>query len=73
MARGRQSQEIKPMVFPLKLVLYPGADDDLIGYLQSAPPRLRSTMVKIAMRNGQKKAVVQPEVDDEMNFNGLFR
>jgi hypothetical protein len=49
---GRPRQTLRPLVASIKLVLYPGQDDDLIDYLAAAGPRLRATLVKLAMREG---------------------
>lgn len=71
--RGRPPLAIQPVVFSVKLLLYPGSDDDLINYLRSAKPGLRSTMIKIAMRNGR---LVTPQAcptdEDEPSFDELM-
>lgn len=73
MTRGRPRQPVRPVVFSVKLVLHPSEDDDLIAYLQSAPPRLRATLIKMAMRNGQLQKTVQTtEADTEIEFEGLL-
>lgn len=49
---GRPRRVEQPVVYSLKLVLYPGADDDLLAYLRAAPARKRAAAVKAAMRGG---------------------
>ncbi len=74
MPRGRRRQVTRPLVFSLKLVLYPGVDDDLIDYLDSAGPRLRATLVKLAMRNGQADTkVTSAAAEEELSFDGLMQ
>jgi hypothetical protein len=51
--RGRQKAAIQPVVFSLKLCLYPGRNDALIDYLRNAPARLRAQYVLQALESGQ--------------------
>ena len=75
-ARGRPRQAVRPVVFVVKLVLYPGADDDLLRYLEVAGPRLRATLVKLAMRQGalsRPAQAVEPVTDEFEGFDGLWQ
>jgi hypothetical protein len=49
MARPRRG---KVVIFPVKLWLIPGQDDDIIEFLQAIPSRQRAGSVLRAMRNG---------------------
>lgn len=74
MARGRRRQAIRPVVYSVKLVLYPSVDDDLIAYLSLAGPRLRATLVKLAMRNGRlNDSVAHAASDDDFSFDDLMQ
>ncbi len=75
-ARGRPRQTVRPVVFVVKLVLYPGADDDLLRYLEAAGPRLRATLVKLAMRQGalsRPGQSVEPASEEFAGFDELWQ
>mgnify|MGYP001569838827 CR=1 FL=1 len=74
MPRGRRPESVRPIVYSVKLVLRPGVDDDLIDYLHSAGPRLRATLVKLAMRNGQAGMKgTTAAAEEELSFDGLMQ
>ena len=70
-ARGRPRQTVRPIVLAVKLVLYPGADDDLLRYLEAAGPRLRATLVKLAMRQGALSHLAQAAEPVSEEFEGF--
>ncbi len=50
---GRPPAELRPVVHNLKLLLYPGQDDDLIAVLAQVPAGQRSSAVKAMLRTGK--------------------
>ena len=74
--RGRPRRAVEPLIYSVKLVLYPGEDDDLIAYLDAAPARKRAAAVKTAMRSGNIDAAALADLpdDDELldAFEGLL-
>lgn len=65
--RGRPRRTATPGVYNVKLVLYPGQDDDLIAYLDAAPARKRAAAIKTAMRSGNiDTARLDDLPDDEL-------
>jgi hypothetical protein len=58
---GRPPAERQPVVINLKLLLYPGQDDDLIAALAKVPARQRANTVKATMRSGR---LIVPQVAD---------
>ena len=73
MPRGRRPESVRPIVYSVKLVLRPGVDDDLIDYLHSAGPRLRATMINMAMRNGRLATATIEQADEELSFDQLLQ
>lgn len=51
-SRGRPRRATAPLVINLKLLLYPGEDDDLRAFFAATPPRQRASAVKTALRTG---------------------
>jgi hypothetical protein len=50
--RGRPPADNPPRIYRTTLRLYPGEDDDLIDYLDHAPPRGLNAAIIAAMRSG---------------------
>jgi hypothetical protein len=74
--RGRPANVVPPLVVSVKLRLYPGQDDDLIAYLACSGPRLRATLVKLAMRQGalsRPAQAAEPATDEFDGFDGLWQ
>lgn len=63
--RGRPRRTQTPRTFSVKLVLYPGEDDDLIVYLDAAPARKRAAAIKTAMRSGNIDAATLDDLPDD--------
>lgn len=72
---GRPPTATRPVVFAIKLSLRVGRDDDVIAYLQSAPPRLRAQYVLQALRTGQlpSAATDTPASDETLDFSQLLQ
>lgn len=70
--RGRPRQTTTPIVYSVKLVLYPGRDDDLIVYLDAAPARKRAALVKAAMRSGNIDAARLDDLPDDETLMDAF-
>jgi hypothetical protein len=50
---GRPPLERQPVIINVKIMLYPGHDDDLIAVMAQVPARQRATAVKSMMRSGK--------------------
>lgn len=73
MTSGRPRQPVTPVIFSVKLILRPGEDDDLIAFLRTAPPRLRATLVKLALRSGRVPVIpTESGIDEDIEFDGLL-
>lgn len=70
--RGRPRRDRQPVVYSVKLVLYPGEDDDLISYLEAAPNRKRAAAVKTAMRSGNIDAADLGDLPDDDELLDAF-
>ena len=62
--RGRPRRTQVPVVVNIKLLLYPGQDDDLLAYFRAIPPRGRASAVKTAMRSGNVDAAQINDADE---------
>ena len=71
--RGRPANAVRPVVVSVKLLLYPGQDDDLIAYLTGGGPRLRATLVKLALREGRMPLHPPQPEEDDLDFDGLLQ
>ena len=72
--RGRPRAVVRPQVFTIKLSLRTGRDDDVLAYLQSAPPRLRAQYVLQALRTGQlPSAAPVTTVEEALDFSQLLQ
>ena len=66
--RPRSPRAASATIVNVKMRLYVGEDDDLIGFFASIPGRLRAAMVKQALRSG-----LQGSCDEELDQeDGLF-
>ena len=65
MARPSLSPDEQPVIVMVKLRLYRGQDDDLLGFFERLPDRLRAASVKQALRSGGLPVVAEAEVDDD--------
>ena len=69
---GRPKKTGQQHVFRLTLRLWEGEDDDLIAFLQAAPPGKRVVALKVALRSGR---LLAPELDylpDEDDLDDLM-
>lgn len=63
---GRPRRVVQPVEIQVKLLCFPGLDDDLIAFFATVPPRRKATAVKAAMRSGQLVIGTQIiDVDDD--------
>ena len=69
--RPRSPRAASAQIVRIKLRLYPGEDDDLIGFFASIPPRLRALSVKLALRSGVQSATTDTESHDETLLDNL--
>jgi len=66
MTRGRPPLDIQPRIYRTTLRLYPGVDDDLINYLDSAPERGLNAAIISAMRSGNLHTGKQTAQDENI-------
>jgi hypothetical protein len=62
---GRPRRKKTPVVHQVKLLLYPGEDDDLIAFFASIPARCKASAVKAAMRSGSLNVVSDVSIEDD--------
>ena len=63
--RPKSPRAASAKIVRLTLRLYPGEDDDLIGFFLSIPTGLRAAMVKHALRSGADGGEGIPDPQDE--------
>jgi len=65
--RTRSLRAASAQIVRIKLRLYPGEDDDLIGFFSGIPAGLRATSVKLALRSGvENSASIAQDESEEM-------
>jgi hypothetical protein len=66
---GRPPLEQPPVVVQVKLLLYPGRDDDLIAFLAAVPARHKAAAVKARLRTGQTATFQIPGLPDDAEID----
>ena len=66
--RPRSPRAASASIINIKMRLYPGEDDDLIGFFACIPHRLRAELVKQGLRSG----VAAPSRDSLCEEDELF-